>query len=158
MTYEKRSVATNSSFAELFSDETRVKAKRGVRIVEALAVSAILLTSGAVGGYWIRDVQAVARRQEMLEEHQAELKRTTDAYTNTLGYITRSMAQTAVTVGNAAETAESAANTAESASRTAKTAVQQATRAVDKAGHVPEPTRAQINSKVREANRALESK
>lgn len=151
-------MATNSNFADLFSEETKAKAKRFSRVVEALAVSVVLVSSGGFAGYWMRDVQATSRRQEMMEEHRLELARTTEAYKNSLDYITGRVAQTAATVSNAAETAESAANAAESASRTAKSAAVSANRAVNKADHVPEPTREQVNSKVRQANRALESK
>lgn len=135
------------------SEEQKTKVRRFSRVIEGLTIGFIIFTCGGFTGYWIASNEAKIERLELRKQHQAELERTTKAYSESLSYLTGKVLQAGATVDNAAQAAETAATAAQKAAATADKAVKQSASALNKADKLPEPTREQINRAVQRANR-----
>lgn len=142
------------------------KVATGPRMRAVLNAASVLFTlavfvgGGFVIGFWTRDNIAQDRRAQLMEEHRQDLERRDSTYRqnllsmqSTMQYLTGRVAQTALTAEGAANTSEAAATAAQKAASTAQKAVTQSNIAINKAAQVPEPTRDQINSAVKRANR-----
>lgn len=130
------------------SDTQRRRAQLTARIIEALLLVIVLFSAGFITAQWYATQHFREDRAELMMSHQKELERTTNAYKNSLDYLTRSVGQNASTV-------QAAANTAQTAASTADRAANAANRALANSGKLPEPTRQQLNRSIDAANRQV---